>query len=65
MTLPQIKSKTGRDAAAQTAPGATAGNMVIARNYGQHPGSADLIDDLREPGAACVRVSTTRTCWPA
>jgi hypothetical protein len=30
--------------------------MVISHNYRQHPGFANLIDDLREPGAACVRV---------
>ena len=29
---------------------------MIAYNYRQHPGFANLIDDLCEPGAACVRV---------
>ena len=39
----------------QTAPGATAGNMMIAHNDRQHPRFANLIDDLCEPGAACDR----------
>lgn len=30
--------------------------MMIAHNYRQHPGFANLIDDLHEPSAACVRV---------
>jgi len=29
---------------------------MIAHNYRQRPGFANLIDDLREPDAACVRV---------
>ena len=29
---------------------------MIAHNNRQHPGFANLIDDLCEPGAACVRV---------